>query len=123
MGIQIEIRYPIEGHNMNIALADWDGNASQHQLLVWWTRLDGRWQIEVHRVDAYTGMLCIFDHLDKNILRHSEPVGLAYGAILGPDFDDVSAWQNKAIEFVDSHEQSAMSHDDIGRDNPESPLD
>jgi hypothetical protein len=82
--------------------ATWDNNNSSHAMLVWWTRLDGRWQIEVHRIDDYNGTLCIFDHANQDNLRHSEPVGLAFGAIFGPDVDDVAFWQDKAIDVVDN---------------------
>lgn len=87
---------------MNTPLAVWDNNDSSHPQLVWWTRLDQRWQVEVQRVNDYNATLCVFDHTHDNTLRHSEPVGLAYGAIMGPDVDDVRTWQESAIAFVDS---------------------
>jgi hypothetical protein len=87
---------------MTTPLATWDNDNSSTELLVWWTRLDQRWQVEVHRTDNYNGILCIFDHSDCDALRHSEPVGLSYGAICGPDVEDVASWQDKAILVVDA---------------------
>jgi hypothetical protein len=85
--------------------------------LVWWSRLDGRYQIEVHQAteDAlhalglnrgsdrvYQGILCIFDHDNDDELLMAEAVPLSYGAIFGPDVDDVAVWQERVIAFVDS---------------------
>lgn len=83
-------------------LATWDDNNSSHPDLVWWSRLDGRYQVEVHQTGGYYGILYIFDHQNGDALIHSEQVGLAYGARFGPDVDDVSTWQEKAIEVVDN---------------------
>lgn len=84
--------------------------------LIWWSRLDGRYQIEVHQAReetlkaleldeggdiGYIGILCIFDHGNENTLLMAEMVGLSYGAIFGPDVADVLAWQDRSIAFVD----------------------
>lgn len=88
---------------MTKALADWDDDHFRHPELVWWSRLDGRWQVEVQRrPEEYTATLAIFDHNDGNKLVHEEQVGLAYNAQFGPDVADVADWQVKAIEFADS---------------------
>ena len=87
---------------MTTPLATWDDNDSKHPLLVWWTRLDKRWQIEVQRIDDYNATLCIFDHTNQDALIHSEPEGLSYGALFGPDVGDVAFWQDKAIKIVDT---------------------
>ncbi|OGN10828.1 MAG: hypothetical protein A3B91_03520 [Candidatus Yanofskybacteria bacterium RIFCSPHIGHO2_02_FULL_41_29] len=83
-------------------LANWDDDQSSHPELVWWSRLDNKYQIEVHRKGARVAKLVIFDHGDNDKMLKSFDVGLSYGAIFGPDTDDVSTWQAMAIEFVDS---------------------
>lgn len=87
---------------MSAPLAEWDNNDSAHERLVWWTRIDGRFQVEVQRTDTHMGELVVYDHQngDKELLR--EAVVLSYGAVLGPDADDVAAWQERAIDFVDN---------------------
>lgn len=87
--------------------------------LVWWSRLDNRYQIEVHRLDedladklgidmsdqetqGYRGVLCIFDHEQEDALLGIERVGLSYGAMFGPDVMDVEEWQMKVVNFVDN---------------------
>ena len=84
------------------ALASWDNNDLVHPMLVWWPGLDGRWQIEVHRVNDYNGALCIFDHPNENKLPHNEPVAPVYEAICGPDVSNIAFWQGKAIGVVHS---------------------
>lgn len=65
---------------------------------IWSVTLDDRYIVTVDRTGDYTGELAI--HLDdKELLR--EPVGLSYGALFGPDVDDVQTWQRRAIKFVD----------------------
>ncbi len=89
-------------------LAVWDSQDPRAEGLVWWTRIDKRYQIEVHRVpfidelSAYHGTLHIFDHGDGDRLLHSEHVPLAYGAIVGPDQDDVLDWQNTCLKLIDA---------------------
>ena len=76
-------------------------------MCVWWSRLDERWQIEVHRdsptAPSYAATLHIFDHNDGDKLVRTEPVGLAYEAVFGPDVADVNKWQERAIDYVDNH--------------------
>lgn len=87
---------------MKPPLAKWDDNDSSHENLVWWSRLDGKYQVEVQRTGSYTAELVVYDHADgdKELMR--EAVGLSYGARFGPDVSDVSLWQNKSADFVDS---------------------
>ena len=70
--------------------------------VVWWSRLDGRYQIEVHRLDELHGTLYIFDHANGDALIHNEQVGLSYGAVVGPDVDDVDDWRERALRVADA---------------------
>ena len=83
-------------------LADWDNEQSSNPNLVWWSRLDNRYQIEVYRKGEHEAKLVIFDHTDNDKVLMSLDVGLSYGAIFGPDVDDVMYWQEMACNFVDS---------------------
>jgi hypothetical protein len=83
-------------------LANWDDEQSSHPELVWWSRLDNKYQIEVHRKGERAARLVIFDHSNNDKMLKGFDVGLSYGAIFGPDIDDVSAWQDMAVNFIDS---------------------
>lgn len=69
--------------------------------LVWWAQVDGRWQVEVHRAEN-GAHLCIYDRQKAMQLALREPVALAYGAIFGPDVEDVNGWMDRAEEFIDA---------------------
>jgi hypothetical protein len=81
-------------------LANWDNHDSQHPDLLWWNRLDGKWQCEVQRVDDREAMLIIFDHADNTPI-YQESVSLAYGAMFGPDVMDVEFWKERCCNVVD----------------------
>ena len=82
----------------------WDSNDpfDPDGVIVWWSRLDNRYQVEVRRVDERAAILRIFDHTRSDHLIHEESVGLSYGAIFGPDVADVAEWQERAMRVVDS---------------------
>lgn len=100
---------------MRTPIMDWDSQEPWQAGIVWWSRLDGRYQIEVQRLsepqltpdgvevpdDAYRGTLCIFDRQQDDQLIHEEPVPIAYGAPFGADISDVAVWQQKALEVID----------------------
>lgn len=82
-------------------LARWDDGASVHADLVWWSRLDARWQVEVHRLRSYRGELVVFDHRDGDRVALRREVGLSFDARFGPDVADVAEWQTLVAAFVD----------------------
>jgi hypothetical protein len=65
---------------------------------IWTSMLDGRYTVTVHRLAPYRGELTI---LDGTAMIHRQEVALMYGALFGPDVDDVAAWQDIATEVVD----------------------
>lgn len=67
----------------------------------------GVWRVEVERTGGYTARLVITEVATDTIV-HTEPVGLMYGAIFGPDIDDVSDWQAKAIDAIDNPEKRSI---------------
>lgn len=85
---------------------------------VWYGMVDKSYVVEVHRLDQvlaeklqiqqekydpdYQGVLCIFEQTDDKQLLYFEKVILAYGAPFGPDVDDVTAWQEKVLDFIDN---------------------
>lgn len=71
--------------------------------VVWWTRLDGRYQVEVQRKGEYDATLFIWDHEagEEAPPAYGKAVTLAFAARFGPDVDDVSYWQQLALEFAD----------------------
>ena len=80
---------------------DWDSTKEFSEDVVWWGRLDRRYQIEIHRKGERVGQMLIWDHDDNDRFMHEEEVVLAYAAIFGPDILDVIDWQNKATEIID----------------------
>jgi hypothetical protein len=92
-------------NNKVTPLANWDTEDTPYEEgLIWWSRLDGKYQIEVHGIEdkTHTGKLYIFDHDNDNNVLHEEEVGLSYGAVFGPDVSDVNTWQKRVVELVDS---------------------
>lgn len=68
---------------------------------VWEAHLDQKYHCTVTRSSERTGNLKIVDEENKEILLEKE-VGLSYGAIFGPDIDDVMDWERICIETVDN---------------------
>ncbi len=66
--------------------------------IVWSTRVDKSYQVEVIRTGDYTANLVVMDG-DKELLK--EQVNLAFKALFGPDVADVADWQARVIRFID----------------------
>lgn len=80
-----------------------DDGTFTHKDIVWWSRLDKRYLVEVRRSKrgTYTADLFIFDCCDNyKELKHFE-VGLSYGARFGPDAADIAEWRGKVADFID----------------------
>jgi hypothetical protein len=65
---------------------------------IWEAKLDDIYNCQVIRENESQGTLTI--ERDGNIL-FTETVGLAYGAIFGPDVSDVAYWEDQCVAFVD----------------------
>jgi hypothetical protein len=69
--------------------------------LIWSSGLDEKYRCTVTREDAYSGTLRIsLANTDEELT--AKPVGLSYGAVVGPDMADVQEWQEFCISFVDA---------------------
>lgn len=82
---------------------DWDStDVTDGDWIVWWSRLDNRYQVEVVSDPDSSGLatLTIYDHAQDDTPIHTEQVGLAYGAVFGPDASDVAAWKTIALKVV-----------------------
>lgn len=82
---------------------DWDSaEPTDGDWVVWWSRLDGQYQVEVTRDPDNTSRanLTIYDRANNNAEVHAEQVGLAYGAVFGPDTGDVDKWTAIALRVV-----------------------
>lgn len=89
-------------------LVDKDGPPPREPV-VWWSWLDGRYQIEVHRTGDYNARLLMWDQQEGMKLVLDESVGLAYRAMFGPDIDDVSSWEAKVLEVADARAEKEGS--------------
>jgi len=85
------------------ALASWEDTTAgaTDPRLIWWSRLDGRYQVEVQRSGERSAMLVIFDHANQGALVHQEITELLYGARFGPDVQDVERWRERAVHVID----------------------
>lgn len=91
---------------MTLPLLPWDApQDTRHPQLVWRSKLDDRYLIEVHRTGTnnYTGKLVVFDHDRNNQEIFSMDIGLSHGAIFGPDIADVDEWRDKVLDFIDNN--------------------
>lgn len=69
--------------------------------VVWWSRVDNRYQVEVHRTSDRSGTLLIFDHENNDKVILTKSVNLSYGAKFGPDVMDVELWKGISIDAID----------------------
>jgi hypothetical protein len=72
------------------------------ELIVWSSKLDNKYTVEVTRTELYHGELTI---ADGATVLHREPVCLSFDALFGPDVADVAEWQEIAIAFIDKLQQ------------------
>lgn len=79
----------------------WDSQQEDHPDLVWHAKFDDRYLIEVAKTGERTAQLRIYDHAKQNAEIACWDVGLAYGAIFGPDVGDVDEWQDRIAAFID----------------------
>lgn len=78
------------------------------QAVVWENTVDrGTWACKVVRVfrdgDGYNGHLTVTRVADGEVILSRE-VGFSYGAIFGPDIDDVRYWEHTCIEAIDAQD-------------------
>lgn len=69
-------------------------------MIIWEDVIDNRFKCLVERVGDSLGYLSVVDSKDNNTLLGKD-VPLHYGAIFGPDIDDVTNWKALAIRVVD----------------------
>lgn len=79
----------------------WDSQVEDHPDLVWRAKFDDRYLIEVARTGERTAKLRIWDHAKGDAEIAEWDVGLAYGALFGPDVGDVAEWQDRIAAFID----------------------
>ena len=91
---------------MTKPIVPWDADETfAHIDIVWNSKLDERYLIEVRRTGELTATLLIFDHENDDEELISFDVGLLYGAPFGPDVADVAEWQEKILDFVDNKDK------------------
>jgi len=75
----------------------------EDELIVWSSRLDGKYEVKVIWIAPNRGELSIAD--DTTVL-HLEPVSVSSRSEFGLGVGEIAAWQEAAIAFVDKLEQS-----------------
>jgi hypothetical protein len=76
---------------------------AEDDLIVWSSRLDGKYTVKVIWIAPNRGELSIAD--DTTVL-HREPVSVSSKSEFGLGVGEIAAWQEAAIVFVDKLEQS-----------------
>ena len=67
---------------------------------IWEAKLDEKFNCKVERLTERTGHLSVTNDETKEVILNKD-VGLSYGALFGPDVDDVAYWQDLCVEAVD----------------------
>lgn len=71
--------------------------------ILWENTVDhGAFACQVTRTSAYSGRLRVWV-TDGGTLLLDKEVSLSYGAIMGPDVDDVADWQVESLAVIDKH--------------------
>jgi hypothetical protein len=83
-------------------LSDWSDDGASIEPVVYRSRLDKRFLVEVVRLADSSAALRVFDHTEGDMLLLNEPTGLTFGAAFGADVADVVAWQHRVLEVVDA---------------------
>lgn len=60
----------------------------------------GKFKVSVVRTGDYTGNITVSVVENNEVLLDKE-VGLMYGAVFGPDVDDLDDWQTQALTVID----------------------
>lgn len=69
-------------------------------MIIWEEKLDDLYICKVTRISENRGKLTMVDPFDRILLE--QDVGLLYGAIFGPDIEDISYWQDLCIGVIDA---------------------
>jgi hypothetical protein len=67
--------------------------------IIWGSGFDDQYDCKVERLTESRGRLTITVGEDE---IYQEEVNLSYGAIFGPDVEDVYTWQTKIAYFIDN---------------------
>lgn len=76
--------------------------STQDEVVVWFSRLDGKYDVKVIWTAPNTGELSISD--DATVL-HREPVTVSSKSELDLEVGEVASWQEIAIRFVGELQQ------------------
>lgn len=68
-------------------------------MIIWEAKLDDIYDCKVTRLSEYKGKLTMINQFDRILLE--KEVGLLYGAVFGPDIDDISYWEELCVEVID----------------------
>lgn len=68
-------------------------------MIIWESKLDDIYDCKVTRISENKGTLTMIDQFDRVLLERE--VGLLYGAVFGPDIEDVAYWEDLCVEVVD----------------------
>lgn len=68
-------------------------------MIIWESKLDEIYDCKVTRISENKGKLTIVDQFNRPLFDRE--VGLLYGALFGPDIDDVLYWEELCVQFID----------------------
>lgn len=88
-------------NNPPIALTKWSGGELADSTAIWASVIRDRILCEVQKV-FNRPLLCLFN--EKGECIHWEPTSFSFGAVFGPDEQDVSTWTDRCAEIVSNME-------------------
>lgn len=81
-------------------LADWDDDRSAPPGVLWWSRLDERYQVEARRLPARRVLLVAFDRGREDELVGRAILTMTGEPCYGPVPDDIRDWQAAVESWV-----------------------
>ena len=96
-------KYQEEGKWDGAAGIDHDPDCDKNRKAIFEATIDDKtWAVVVLRITESQGELTVVK-IDGGEVILSERVGLMFGAIFGPDIDDVRMWEHMAVEAIDHY--------------------
>lgn len=68
-------------------------------MIIWEAKLDDLYECKVTRISEHKGKLTMLDPFNRILIDRE--VGLLYGAVFGPDIEDVAYWEELCVAEID----------------------
>lgn len=68
-------------------------------MIIWEAKLDDLYECKVTRISENKGKLTMIDPFNRTLIDRE--VGLLYGAVFGPDIEDIAYWEELCVNEID----------------------